>query len=416
MRQNTEVRTWVDRNGDLVPQLDEIGPGQGGLDRGANVRIASGLKRPSQWEATASLDHQLAARPLRQRQLLLPDLQQPHRGREHGAVPRRLRGAGHHQPARRHAAHHLQPAPRQHRPRRQRPAELRRPRADVPRRPKSPSTGASARTSRCSAASRSARTRRRRRRARTRTTASTPTATTCSTRASSSTRRASTGCHGRSTSRATSPTSPASRCAASTPSRAPSSRRCGRPARTCCWCPPVTCASPNQTLLDVRLGRQFRANGLTVGAVARGLQPAERERVGHRSGNRRSGARPDLPQHRRPAGAVRPEGLVLTVIARRLSAIAYRHIPDCARVPIGSTWTQWTPQRFGGSNMRRLTLRLSRSSSPSRPRRRRGRTTSRTPRSRSASSPRCRSRPASASCCATTRATSVRSSPKCGGS
>lgn len=60
MRQNTEVRTWLDRNGDLVPQLEEIGPGQGGLDRGANVRIAPGLTRPTQWEATASLDHQLA--------------------------------------------------------------------------------------------------------------------------------------------------------------------------------------------------------------------------------------------------------------------------------------------------------------------------------------------------------------------
>ncbi len=60
LRQNTENRAWSDRNGDLVPQLDEIGPGQGGLDRGATVRIAPGLKRPTQWEYSASLEHQLA--------------------------------------------------------------------------------------------------------------------------------------------------------------------------------------------------------------------------------------------------------------------------------------------------------------------------------------------------------------------
>ena len=60
LRQNTEVRTWADANGDLVPQLGEIGPGQGALDRGANVRIDPELRRPTQWEATASLEHQLA--------------------------------------------------------------------------------------------------------------------------------------------------------------------------------------------------------------------------------------------------------------------------------------------------------------------------------------------------------------------
>jgi outer membrane receptor protein involved in Fe transport len=60
MRQNTEVRGWIDRNNDLVPQLDEIGPGQGALDRGATVKISDGLRRPTQWEATASLEHQLA--------------------------------------------------------------------------------------------------------------------------------------------------------------------------------------------------------------------------------------------------------------------------------------------------------------------------------------------------------------------
>lgn len=60
LRENSEVRTWRDLNGDLVPQLNEIGPGQGGLDRGATVRIAPGLKRPRQWEGTASVEHQLA--------------------------------------------------------------------------------------------------------------------------------------------------------------------------------------------------------------------------------------------------------------------------------------------------------------------------------------------------------------------
>lgn len=60
MRQNTEVRTWVDANGDLVPQAGEIGPGQGALDRGATVRIDSDLRRPTQWEATASVERQIA--------------------------------------------------------------------------------------------------------------------------------------------------------------------------------------------------------------------------------------------------------------------------------------------------------------------------------------------------------------------
>ena len=59
LRQNTENRTWIDRNFDLVPQLDEIGPGQGGLDRGATVRIDPGLTRPTQWEYSASVEHQL---------------------------------------------------------------------------------------------------------------------------------------------------------------------------------------------------------------------------------------------------------------------------------------------------------------------------------------------------------------------
>jgi hypothetical protein len=61
MRLHTEVRTWTDLNNDLVPQLHEIGPGQGALDRGATVRLAPGLTRPTQWEASVSLERQVAS-------------------------------------------------------------------------------------------------------------------------------------------------------------------------------------------------------------------------------------------------------------------------------------------------------------------------------------------------------------------
>lgn len=60
LRQNTEIRTWIDVNNDLVPQFTEIGPGQGALDRGATVRIDPDLRRPTQWEATGSVERQLA--------------------------------------------------------------------------------------------------------------------------------------------------------------------------------------------------------------------------------------------------------------------------------------------------------------------------------------------------------------------
>jgi hypothetical protein len=59
MRFNTEVRSWTDRNGDLVPQRDEIGAGRGALDRGATVRQDPDLERPYQWEYTVSLEHEL---------------------------------------------------------------------------------------------------------------------------------------------------------------------------------------------------------------------------------------------------------------------------------------------------------------------------------------------------------------------
>lgn len=61
MRQNNEVRSWVDANADLVPQLSEIGPSLGGLDRGATVRIDPALKRPTQWEYAATVEHQIAS-------------------------------------------------------------------------------------------------------------------------------------------------------------------------------------------------------------------------------------------------------------------------------------------------------------------------------------------------------------------
>lgn len=60
MRQNSEVRSWVDANGDRVPQLGEIGPSLGSLDRGASVRIDPALERPTQWEYAATVEHQLA--------------------------------------------------------------------------------------------------------------------------------------------------------------------------------------------------------------------------------------------------------------------------------------------------------------------------------------------------------------------
>ncbi len=61
LRRNTEVRSWVDANGDALPQLTEFGPSLGTLDRGATVRIDPDLVRPSQWEYAATLEHQVAA-------------------------------------------------------------------------------------------------------------------------------------------------------------------------------------------------------------------------------------------------------------------------------------------------------------------------------------------------------------------
>ena len=109
LRQNTENRSWSDRNGDLVPQLDEIGPGQGALDRGATVRIDPGLKRPTQWEYSASLEHQLADDFAVAVSWFSARLPGPHGGGERRGLGRRLHAAGDRQPARRHAVHDLQP-------------------------------------------------------------------------------------------------------------------------------------------------------------------------------------------------------------------------------------------------------------------------------------------------------------------
>ena len=93
LRQNTEVRTWTDANGDLIPQLDEIGPGQGALDRGATVRIADDLRRPTQWEATASVEQQLADNLAVTVSYFRRRYQRPHRGRERRARAGRLHTA-----------------------------------------------------------------------------------------------------------------------------------------------------------------------------------------------------------------------------------------------------------------------------------------------------------------------------------
>lgn len=62
LRLNSEVRTWTDTNGDRFPQVGEIGPGRGELDRGATVSLDPDLARPYQWEFTTTLEHQLTDR------------------------------------------------------------------------------------------------------------------------------------------------------------------------------------------------------------------------------------------------------------------------------------------------------------------------------------------------------------------
>ena len=55
----SETRTWMDSNGDRIPQFAEIGASRGGLTAAANVRIDPDLRRPYQWEQSVTLEHQL---------------------------------------------------------------------------------------------------------------------------------------------------------------------------------------------------------------------------------------------------------------------------------------------------------------------------------------------------------------------
>lgn len=52
------TRPWTDRNNDLVPQLDELGAGTP-FSGGTQIRYADDVRRPYQWEYTASLQHEL---------------------------------------------------------------------------------------------------------------------------------------------------------------------------------------------------------------------------------------------------------------------------------------------------------------------------------------------------------------------
>lgn len=52
------TRPWNDVNGDLVPQLDELGPGTP-FSGGTQIRYADDVTRPYQWEYTASVQHEL---------------------------------------------------------------------------------------------------------------------------------------------------------------------------------------------------------------------------------------------------------------------------------------------------------------------------------------------------------------------
>jgi carboxypeptidase family protein/TonB-dependent receptor-like protein len=60
MRLNSEARSWVDSNGDGIPQLNEIGPSRGTLTQGATVALDPNLRRPNDWEYTVSFERQLA--------------------------------------------------------------------------------------------------------------------------------------------------------------------------------------------------------------------------------------------------------------------------------------------------------------------------------------------------------------------
>jgi hypothetical protein len=54
----TDTRAWDDLNGDRVPQVNELGPSTG-FTGGVGTVYAPGIRRPYQWEYTASIQHEL---------------------------------------------------------------------------------------------------------------------------------------------------------------------------------------------------------------------------------------------------------------------------------------------------------------------------------------------------------------------
>jgi hypothetical protein len=58
MSNQRDTRAWNDLNRDLVPQVNELGPSTG-FSGGVSTRYASDLRRPKQWEFTASIQHEL---------------------------------------------------------------------------------------------------------------------------------------------------------------------------------------------------------------------------------------------------------------------------------------------------------------------------------------------------------------------
>ena len=144
---------WSDRNGDLVPQLDEIGPGQG-----APRSRRDGAHRPGPEAADAVGGHAPASSISSPTTSPSPSASSAATTSDLTAVVnvavsrRRLHAARDHQPARRHAVHHLQPVAASIGQRRQRAAQLGSARRSATRAWSSPSTGASPTGWRCSAA------------------------------------------------------------------------------------------------------------------------------------------------------------------------------------------------------------------------------------------------------------------------
>ncbi len=114
------------------PQLDEIGPGQGALDRGATVRIdpdagaadGSGRSRPASSTSSPTTSPSPASYFYRDYRDLTAVVNV-------AVTRRRLHAADNHQPARRHAVHDLQPERGEHRQGRQPAHELGQARSDA---------------------------------------------------------------------------------------------------------------------------------------------------------------------------------------------------------------------------------------------------------------------------------------------